>query len=128
VNAVRTGMIAAGVDSARIATSFVGKSGLLNAEKDVRDLALNRRVEFKYFDKTGAPIATTKQTQDIQVETVKPKATPHAKAPVKKAAVANPGVAKPGAAKAKAPAAQTKAPAPTPAPAPEKPKLSTGKA
>ncbi len=112
VNAVRDGLVAAGVDSTRISTSHVGKSGLLNAERNTRDLALNRRVEFLYFDKTGAPIATTRQTEDIQIE--QPKAPAHRAAPRPGATKA--GV-KPGAKAGAKPAAKpaTRATAPTPA-------------
>jgi hypothetical protein len=65
--AVKAGLVAAGVDAARITTSFAGKANLLNAEKDVTDLALNRRVDFKYYDANGASIKAEKQTGDIQV-------------------------------------------------------------
>src|SRR5262249_21929603 len=53
-DAVQAGLVAAGVDALRITTTFAGKANLLNAEKDVTDLALNRRVDFKYFDANGA--------------------------------------------------------------------------
>jgi hypothetical protein len=87
----------------------VGKTGLLNAEKDVTELALNRRVEFKYFDRTGAPIAMTKQTQDIQVESGRKPAAGAKHAPAKK----------PTGAVKKAPPTTTKTPAKAAAPAPK---------
>ncbi len=72
VNAVRAALVAAGVDSSRIRTSFAGKEGLLTAERDARELALNRRVDFKYFDAQGNPISTRKQTEDLQIEGTRP--------------------------------------------------------
>ena len=70
--AVQAGLVAKGVDAGRITTTFAGKANLLNAEKDVTDLALNRRVDFKYYDANGTPIVAEKQTGDIQVEAPKP--------------------------------------------------------
>jgi outer membrane protein OmpA-like peptidoglycan-associated protein len=70
-DAVKDGLVAQGVAAGRISASFAGKTGLLNAEKDVTDLALNRRVDFKYFDQGGTPIVARKQTGDIQVENPK---------------------------------------------------------
>jgi uncharacterized repeat protein (TIGR01451 family) len=67
-DAVKSGLVQAGVDPSRISATFAGKENLLNAEKDVRDLALNRRVDFKYFDQNGVSIAARKQTGDIQIE------------------------------------------------------------
>jgi len=95
VAAVRDGLVAAGVDSARVTTSFVGKSGLLNAEKDTRELALNRRVEFKYYDRNGAAIATTKQTQDIQLEQPRARKPAPAHRPAAKPAAGAKPAAKP---------------------------------
>jgi outer membrane protein OmpA-like peptidoglycan-associated protein len=79
--AVQAGLVAEGVAQERITTTFAGKANLLNAEKDVTDLALNRRVDFKYYDENGASIKAEKQTGDIQVEKPKP---PARKAPTKK--------------------------------------------
>ena len=81
-DAVKSGLVQAGVDSSRISATFAGKENLLNAEKDVRDLALNRRVDFKYFDQNGVSIAARKQTGDIQVE------QPAAKRPARRTAPA----------------------------------------
>ncbi len=82
-DAVQNGLEAVGVDSARITTSFAGKGELLTAEKDVRDLALNRRVDFHYYDPTGTEIIAKKQTGDIQIEKPKPARRPARKRAVK---------------------------------------------
>src|SRR5262249_23208545 len=65
---VQAALEAAGVDSSRISATYAGKSKLLTAEKDVRDLALNRRVDFKYHDERGNEIAQEKQTGDLSIE------------------------------------------------------------
>jgi outer membrane protein OmpA-like peptidoglycan-associated protein len=68
VDAVKAALVKAGVADGRITTGFAGKDKLLTAEKDARELALNRRVDFNYFDAAGLEIEAEKQTEDLQIE------------------------------------------------------------
>jgi len=68
VNAVRDVMVLMGIDTNRITVDHRGESELMTSEEDVRDLALNRRVEMLFVDREGLEIKAERQEGDLQLE------------------------------------------------------------
>ena len=68
VNAARAVFIELGIDSARIATDYRGKSDTYAIEDSKRGFALNRRVEMVFVDPQGHDIAGERQEGDLQLE------------------------------------------------------------
>jgi len=91
VEAVKAELTQAGVDSARLATDYRGKTDLYALEESKRGYALNRRVEMVFVDAQGRDIKAAAQEGDLQLEqTPAKKPAPSRRAP-KPATPAAPG-------------------------------------
>ncbi len=81
---VKAFLVDKGIEAERIQLQALGKANLKTSEKDVVDLARNRRVDITYVAIDGRVIETKEGLDDLQVEGVRVTKTP-VRAPRKKA-------------------------------------------
>ena len=72
-NAVKSFLVGKGIEATRIQIQALGKANLKTGEKDVVDLARNRRVDITYVAIDGRVIETKEGLDDLQVEGARPK-------------------------------------------------------